>query len=154
MSDLNLNALFEEWLETKTNELIKKGSKLSHTYGKALQKIRSHQEPIVTSKQLRSIQFVGEKIFSLLCSMLKKYCIENDLSIPSGFSNHIIAGEGGKRNQELDDDNQKKKRRVTNWVPKTKIWIVGNFWYLYISMTESGKGLSKDDIISGCRHIS
>lgn len=148
MSDLNLNALFEEWLETKTNELIKKGSKLSHTYGKALQKIRSHQEPIVTSKQLRSIQFVGEKIFLLLCSMLKKYCIENDLSIPLGFSNHIIAGEGGKRNQELDDDNQKKKRRVTNWVPKRR----SGSWAILVSLhinDKSGKGLSKDDIISG-----
>lgn len=148
MSELDLNTLFNEWLEEKTDELTKKGSKLAFTYGKALAKIKGHQEPIVTAKQLRGIQFVGEKIFALLCAKLKTHCADNSLDVPVGFTNHIVTGAGGERHAELDSDIQPKKRKVTKWVPKRR----SGSWAILVSLyikDPLGKGLSKEDIISG-----
>lgn len=148
MSEIDLNTLFIEWIEHKTEELTKKGSKLAFTYGKALAKIKGHQEPIVTAKQLRGIQFVGEKIFLLLCAKLKDHCSENNLDVPVGFSNHIVTTAGGERHSELDSDIQPKRRKLTKWVPKRR----SGSWAILISLYTKdprGKGLSKEDVIAG-----
>lgn len=148
MPQIDLNTLFTEWLELKTDELTKKGSKLAFTYGKALAKIKSHQEPIITAKQLRGIQFVGEKIFMLLCAKLKTHCADNSLEVPVGFANHIVTSVGGERHSELDSDTQPKKRKITKWVPKRR----SGSWAILVSLYTKdlhGKGLSKEDIIAG-----
>lgn len=148
MSQLDLNTLFSEWLEQKTDELTKKGSKLAFTYGKALAKIKSHQEPIITAKQLRGIQFVGEKIFTLLCAKLKTHCADTSVDVPVGFANHIVTSVGGERHSELDSDTAPKKRKITKWVPKRRSGSWAILVSLYIKDLR-GRGLSKDDIIAG-----
>lgn len=148
MADLDLNLLFAEWLETKADELMKKGSKLAYAYGKAVDKLKSYPDPISTPKQLKSIQFVGEKIFMLLCSKLKKHCAENNITPPTSFGNYVAESEGGKRITELDDENTKKKRRVTNWVPKRK----SGSWAILVALykrDKSCRGITKEDIIAG-----
>lgn len=148
MADLDLNALFAEWLEVKADELMNKGSKLAYAYGKALDKLKSYPEPITTPKQLKSIQFVGEKIFLLLCSKLKKHCVENSIIPPVSFENYVVETEGGKRLTELDDDNKTKKRRVTNWVPKRR----SGSWAILVALykrDKSRRGTTKEDIIAG-----
>ncbi|SGZ52562.1 CIC11C00000004678 [Sungouiella intermedia] len=148
MEILDLNVLFAEWLETKQDELMKKGSKLAYAYGKALDKLKSYPEPITTPKQLKGIQFVGEKIFMLLCMKLKKYCSEHSITPPPAFENYVVENEGGKRLAELDDENTKKKRRITNWVPKRR----SGSWAILVSLYKkdrSRRGITKEDVIAG-----
>lgn len=148
MSDLDLNLLFAEWLESRTDELMKKGSKLAYAYGKALDKVRNHPDAITTSKQLKGIQFVGEKIFLMLCSKLKKHCEEHQITPPAGFENFVAEKVGGKRALELDDETTTKKRRVTNWVPKRR----SGLWAILVSLYKRDhqrRGIRKEDVIAG-----
>lgn len=148
MAELDLNLLFAGWLESRTEELMKKGSKLAYAYGKALDKVKNYPEAITTSKQLKSIQFVGEKIFLLLCTKLKNHCAENGITPPAGFENYVADKVGGKRLQELDEEGRTKKRRVTNWVPKRR----SGSWAILISLYKRDKlrrGMRKEDVIAG-----
>lgn len=148
MSELDLNLLFAEWLEKQSEELMRKGSKLAYAYSKALDKLKKHEEPIVTAKQLRSIQFVGEKLLLFLCAKLKKHCKENSLQPPVGFENYVAEREGGKRQQELDDEENPKKKTKRNWVPKRR----SGSWAILVSLLlrdKYQKGLRKEEIITG-----
>lgn len=146
MASLDLNLLFAEWLEKQSEELMKKGSKLAYAYGKALDKLKKFDAPIENTKQLRSIQFVGEKIFLFLCGKLKKYCLENALEPPVGFANYVAEREGGKRLQELDEEAVTKKAK-RNWVPRRRSGSWAILIALYIK-DRSQRGIRKEDIIS------
>lgn len=146
--ELDLNVLFAQFLETRADELTKKGSKLAYAYAKALDKLRSYPDPITTPKQLKSIQFIGDKIFLLLCSNLKKHCEEHNSEAPPAFANYVAEKTGGKRLLELDQDETAKKRRVTKWVPKRR----SGSWAIMVSLFLNDKlrrGMRKEDVIAG-----
>lgn len=146
MSEIDLNTLFAEWLHNQHEELTKKGSKLAYAYSKAEEKVRAFPEPITTPKQLKGIQFVGDKIFNLLCGKLKKHCSENDISPPDAFATHVEERIGGKRLAELDQE-QTTKRRVSKWIPKRRSgsWAILVLLHLY---DKYRKGLRKEEVIS------
>lgn len=148
MADLDLKLLFSEWLEVRADELQQKGSKLAFAYTKAADKVKEYPDALTTPKQLKSIQFVGEKIFQLLCSKLQKHCVDNDLDVPALFQNYVPESTGGKRALDLDDETTTKKRRTNKWVPKRR----SGSWAMLVSLYEKDRlrrGLRKEDVIAG-----
>lgn len=146
---MDLNKLFLLWLEDHHTELTQKGSKLVFAYSKAIEKLRSFPHPITTPQHIKGIQYIGDKIFLLLCSRLKKHCLENGLEIPQAFENHISLNDhGGKRRDELDlDTGPSKKRRVNKWVPKRR----SGSWAILVALFLANRGLAgllKDAIVA------
>lgn len=148
MEALDLNKLFAEWLEIHSKELSKKGSKLAFSFSKAHDRVKNYEQPITLPKQLKGIQYVGEKTFIFLCSKLKKYCEENVIEIPPGFANDLQERQGGKRTHELDDDSSAKPaKKPKKWVPKRR----SGSWAILITLLKYDRrlrGLRKEDIIN------
>lgn len=143
---LDLNDLFKTWLSEEIEALANKNSRIYHAYKKAADRLRAHPDPIKTPKELKSISFVGEKIFLMLCSKLQKYCNETNMSVPSTFENYVNSIENGKRRLEVDQEKTKKPRKRSQWIPKRK----SGGWAMLIALCkyQNGCGLSKDELIT------
>lgn len=144
-NDSNLKDQFKTWLSEEIEALTSKNSRMYHAYRKAADRLNAHPDPIKTPKDLKSISYVGEKIFLMLCSKLQKHCRENNVSVPSAFENYVNTIENGKRRLEVDEEKAKKLRRKTQWIPKRK----SGGWAMLIALSkhQHGSGLSKDDLI-------
>lgn len=143
-----LKDLFVLWLQKHHEDLTKKGSRLAHAYAKAAEKVKAHSDEISTPQQLKSIQYVGEKILQLLCARLKTHCKENAIPVPPAFENYVAsdAADAGKRHGEIDTVSP-KKRRVSKWVPKRR----SGSWAILVALhtkDHARRGLRKEDVIS------
>lgn len=146
MEDLDLNSLFAQWLDSHSKELSKKGSKLAFSYAKAHDRVKSFDQPITLPKQLKSIQYVGDKTYLFLCSKLKKHCEEHSLEFPFGFASDLQEKQGGKRSRELDEDTNKTAKKLKKWVPKRR----SGSWAILVTLLKHDKqfrGMRKEDII-------
>lgn len=145
-NDLDLNNLFQTWLSEEIEALTSKNSRIYHAYKKAADRLTAHSGLITTPKELKGIPYIGEKIFLMLCSKLKKHCHENEVPIPSSFESYVSTISNGKRRLEVDQDKIKKPRKKSQWIPKRK----SGGWAMLIALCkhQNGSGLSKDELIT------
>lgn len=139
----NLKDLFAEWLQEEAIEHTKKGTKMALVYNRALERVRRHDGSINDPKELKKIQYVGDKTVQLLCKKLQNYCKKHNFVIPAPFESLESAGE--KRRIELDDK-QKPKRARKSWVPKRR----AGSWAMLIALhlrDHRRVGLRKEEII-------
>lgn len=144
---MDLNALFAQWLQEHHDELAAKGSKLAYAYSKALEKVQLHTDPISSPRQLKGIQYVGDKIFTLLTAKLKAHCAATGVEPPAEFAAYTAEREGGQRLLELDGE-RTKRRRVARWVPKRR----SGSWAILVALYTNDpqrRGLRKEDVVAG-----
>lgn len=145
-SNLNLNELFVTWLSEEVEALASKRSRMFHAYKKAADRLSAYPEQITTPKQLKSVSFVGEKIFLILCSRLQKHCEQNSVDIPALFGNYVTLTRNEKRPLQLDEEKAKKTRRTNKWIPKRR----SGGWAILVALCKNQhvSGLCKEDLIA------
>lgn len=142
----NLKQLFAEWLQDEAIEHTKKGTKMALVYNRALEKVRRHPEDIKDAKELKKIQYVGEKTVKLLCKKLHAYCEQHEFSIPPGFEVQLGGSGEGQEKRKADLDSPKPKRPRKNWVPRRR----AGSWAILIALKVRDHrrvGLRKEEII-------
>ncbi|OBA23807.1 ERCC4-domain-containing protein [Metschnikowia bicuspidata var. bicuspidata NRRL YB-4993] len=149
MSDLDLNALFVQWLQERHDELTTKGTKTAHAYLRALEKIRVFPDHITTPRQLLGIPFVGAKLGQFLCRRLAQHCADHALAVPAAFFNHTGHAEGGRRAHELDAAPPAKRRKAPPpYVPRRR----SGPWAILVALhtrDRARRGLRKEAVIAG-----
>lgn len=143
---LDLNLLFKTWLTEETEALANKRSRMCQAYKKAADNLSSVSEPITTPKQLKSVPYIGDKIFHILCSRLQKHCEQNSVETPISFANYVSTLQNGKRRLEVDQDRVTKQRRQSKWLPKRR----SGGWAILIALCKhkNGPGLCKEELIA------
>ncbi|RLV85479.1 Crossover junction endonuclease [Meyerozyma sp. JA9] len=143
-----LNPLFVKWLEEAAIVATKKGTKAAILYNKALDKVKNYPSDITTPKQLRSIQFVGDKTVALLTNKLRRFCEENGFSVPEPFAPHSSDGSVGQEKRSSDDQPASRKRAKRAYIPRRRSGGYAILIGLYIGCKNRNRaGLRKQEII-------
>lgn len=144
-----LKSLFVTWLEEAAILATKKGTKAAILYNKALDKLKNHPDEITTPKQLRLIQYVGDKTVALLTSKLRKLCEEKGRIVPEAFAAQTEQGNGEntkKRVAENGSGSHKKPKRA--YIPRRRSGGYAILIALYIGCKSRNRsGLRKQEII-------
>ncbi|ODV68416.1 crossover junction endonuclease MUS81 [Hyphopichia burtonii NRRL Y-1933] len=139
----SVKELFIDFLKDAAIEHTQKGTKMALVYNRALEKLRQHDLEITEIKQLKKIQFIGDRTADFLCKKLQAHCKSNALDFPDSFN--IMSSD--KRKQVDSDDKPKKKTKRTNYLPKRRAGSWAILIALYLK-DRRGRGLRKDEITS------
>lgn len=141
-----LKPLFVRWLEETAIVATKKGTKAAILYNKALDKVKNYPLDITTPKQLRLIQFVGDKTVTLLTNKLRLFCRENGYLVPEHFAPH--PSDDSVELQKSDEGPSSRKRAKRAYIPRRRSGGYAILIGLYIGCKNRNRaGLRKQEII-------
>ncbi|CCG24687.1 Mus81 protein [Candida orthopsilosis Co 90-125] len=140
-----------QWIETDAIEATKNGSKMAVLYNKMLGQIRRTPGPIVDTKSLKQIKFVGVKTAVMLSNRVLQLCKANGWEPPVGFMDEAEAHKSAlsKTDQLVEEDSStrpvKRARTVASYVPKQRSGAFAIMVTLYLRDRE-GRGMTREQI--------
>ncbi|KAI5962934.1 MUS81 [Candida pseudojiufengensis] len=143
-----------KWVEADAIEATKNGSKMAILYNKILMQVKRTDEPIIDTRSLKQIKFIGAKTALTLSNRVVQLCKGNGWEVPIGFLEEAAAYERTlnkidqtKTTEEESTRPKKRARTTASYVPKHRSGGFAILITLYLK-DQAQKGMTRDEICS------
>ncbi|KAL1925691.1 uncharacterized protein VTP21DRAFT_574 [Calcarisporiella thermophila] len=123
------NPLLLQWIGEWVEDYKAAGNKAYHTYRKAYDSMQSYPIPFQHPAEAIQLSYIGPGIVKRLEKKMEEYCRENNLPMPqlpeatsfqkrsNGHTSNTVLIRTNSADQEIQSENQPKKRKARMYVP-------------------------------------